>query len=423
MGAATFTSLVLSWKKHLQLILIFCFGAAVSSAWAATNNVVHIRFTPQPTQFKVVFDISTPLHYKLTNANGELTLTMLDTHLRFPLPSLPSNTFISEYRSQTQGENLKFSFDLSKAAGSKVYLLAPADGYGDRLVLELNDADSPLKQPVALAEKKPTAVHTQSLSQQEVPRRQSTSSADSEESLETQPLVATKVASSHRKTIVIDPGHGGKDPGAVGPAGYQEKNAVLAISKILQQILRQQGYQVVLTRDRDFFIPLRQRLAIARRYKPDLFVAVHADAAYAGSSAYGASVFALSERGATSEGARWLAMKENQSELVDGIFVDKDPMLRSVLLDLSQTHTIGVSLDMGQQILQQLSKVTHLHYAGVEQAAFVVLKSPDIPSLLIETGYITNPKQEQQLNNPVYQRQLASNIAQGINGYFASHPQ
>lgn len=219
--------------------------------------------------------------------------------------------------------------------------------------------------------------------------------------------------------IVLDPGHGGKDPGAIGVVGTQEKKIVLAIAKIVLKLLNQDThYRVWLTRTSDVYLPLRQRLAVARRYKPDLFVSIHADAAYK-NSAVGASVFALSERGATSEMARWLAKKENESELVDGVFVQKDRVLRSVLLDLSQSHAIRVSLSVGKSILRQLSNVTHLHYARVEQAAFVVLKSPDIPSLLVETGYLTNAKQEQQLRNPHYQRQIAQAIVSGIRQYFS----
>jgi N-acetylmuramoyl-L-alanine amidase len=227
----------------------------------------------------------------------------------------------------------------------------------------------------------------------------------------------------HPIMVVIDPGHGGKDPGAIGPGKTREKDVVLAISKLLQQTFKQQpGFNAQLTRYRDVFIPLRQRLAIARRAKADIFIAVHADATYQNQNAVGASVFALSERGATSEGARWLAQKENESELVNGVIVDKDHLLRSVLLDLSQTHTIAVSLEIGKSILNKLSIITKLHYPQVEQAAFVVLKSPDIPSLLIETGYLSNPIQEKKLNDRMYQQQLANAIVQGVVDYFVQHP-
>lgn len=419
MVAATYSS-HLVWKKLACFFICVVFWVFLPGAFAATKNVIHIKFTPQSSTLRMVLDISSPVQYQVQQSKQQqLLLTISDSHLRFPLPALPPNNLVTDYQSKQQGKDLQFRFTSNKNIENKIYLLPPGEGYGDRLVVELSEAALPTptketaKQPVAADE-------TKSIKEKKSEKAKSIPVSPAAPSVVT---AVSKPPPAHTKVIVIDPGHGGKDPGAVGPGGYQEKNVVLAISKILQEILHKQGYQAVLTRDRDFFIPLRQRLAIARRYKPDLFVAVHADAAYSGSTATGASVFALSERGATSEGARWLAIKENQSELVDGVFVDKDPMLRSVLLDLSQTHTIGVSLDMGREILQQLSKVTHLHYAGVEQAAFVVLKSPDIPSLLIETGYITNTKQEQQLSSPAYQRQLALNIAQGIKSYFASHPQ
>lgn len=218
--------------------------------------------------------------------------------------------------------------------------------------------------------------------------------------------------------VVIDPGHGGKDSGAIGKAGHQEKTLALAVSKQLQRLFNQEpGFRAELTRSRDIYIPLRERLRIARRYKPDLFLAVHADAAY-NDAASGASVFALSERGATSEMARWLAKKENQSELISGAFVDKDRVLRSVLIDMSQNHSIHVSLAVGRHILNQLSAITRLHYPRVEQAGFVVLKSPHIPSLLIEIGYISNIKQEKQLMKEAYQKQIALAIVQGVKRYF-----
>lgn len=222
--------------------------------------------------------------------------------------------------------------------------------------------------------------------------------------------------------VVIDPGHGGKDTGAIGPDNIREKDVVLAISKSLQQsINKHPGFRAQLTRNRDIYVPLRKRLAIARHCKANIFIAIHADAVYQHQNVVGASVFALSEKGATSEIARWLARKENTSELISGLLLSKDQLLRSVLLDLSQTHTIAASLAMGREILTKLSSLTPLHDKRVEQAAFVVLKSPDIPSLLIETGYISNPTQEKKLKNPAYQQQLANTIAQGIVSYFEQH--
>lgn len=221
--------------------------------------------------------------------------------------------------------------------------------------------------------------------------------------------------------VVIDPGHGGKDPGAIGHKGTKEKNIVLGVAKNLQQIINKTpGFKAVLTRNGDCFVSLRQRLNIAHEYKADMFIAIHADA-FNVSNSRGASVFALSQRGATSEAARWLADRENESELGQAMS-DKSNMLRSVLIDLAQTATIGASLEIGNTILNGLQKFTHLHSAKVEQAAFVVLKSPDIPSLLIETGFVSDTCEEAKLRNPAYQRQLASALATGIENYFIHRP-
>lgn len=223
--------------------------------------------------------------------------------------------------------------------------------------------------------------------------------------------------------IVIDPGHGGKDPGTTGPGGTHEKDVVLAVSKQLQILINAEpGFHAELTRTGDYFIPLRGRLTIARKDKADMFVAIHADA-FNNDTALGASVFALSERGATSEAARWLAEKENSSELLGGATLPtQDNILRSVLIDLSQTNTISESLQIGTSVLQQISKVSLLHHARVEQAAFVVLKSPDIPSILVETGFLSTPQQERQLRNPQYQHKIAMAIMLGIKSYFMGNP-
>lgn len=225
--------------------------------------------------------------------------------------------------------------------------------------------------------------------------------------------------------VVIDPGHGGKDPGAIGPTNKKEKNVVLAIAKRLKRIIdKQSGMKAVLTRTSDYYIGLRERLQIARKANADIFVAIHADA-FKNKQSNGASVFALSQRGATSEAARWLAEKENYSEL-GGVNLseldDDDGMVRSVLLDLSQTATISAGVNMGGRILRQLGVITRLHNSKVEQARFVVLKSPDIPSVLVETGFISNPREERNLTSARYQERLAQAIYKGIKNYFWRHP-
>jgi N-acetylmuramoyl-L-alanine amidase len=228
---------------------------------------------------------------------------------------------------------------------------------------------------------------------------------------------------SRKLIVVIDPGHGGKDPGATGPHGVHEKTVVLQISKRLYRLInRQPGYVAYLTRTGDYYLTLRQRLAVARKRKADMFIAIHADA-FRNKNARGASVFALSQRGATSEAARWLAEKENQSELMGGVDLsDKSHMLQSVLISLSQNASVRASLKIGADIIKYLSRFAQLHHTKVDQAAFVVLKSPDVPSLLVETGFISNPYEERRLQSPRYQQRLAMALGKGIVQYFNSHP-
>ena len=230
---------------------------------------------------------------------------------------------------------------------------------------------------------------------------------------------AKKVKYREKITIVIDPGHGGKDPGASGRFHHKEKNVVLKIAQKLAKKLRHSPrYRVILTRNSDRFLPLRRRLAIARKHSADLFISIHADA-FRYSSARGSSVYALSQRGATSEAARWLASSENKSEVMGGVDLDnKSKLLQSVLINLSQTASVRDSLRAGSYILRELSKAHRLHHKSVEQAAFVVLKSPDIPSVLVETGFISNRKEERLLVSSKHQQKIADAIYRGINKYF-----
>jgi N-acetylmuramoyl-L-alanine amidase len=225
--------------------------------------------------------------------------------------------------------------------------------------------------------------------------------------------------------VVIDAGHGGKDPGARGPNMSLEKHVVLAIALRLKQLIdKQPGMRAVMTRNGDYYVGLRQRLDIARKFNGDIFVSIHADA-FINQHSHGASVFALSQRGATSEAARWIAEKENYSELGGVNLSDLDDtngVVRSVLIDLSQTATIGASLQLGGRVLKQIGNMTSLHNNHVEQARFMVLKSPDTPSILVETGFISNPREASNLSNANYQYKLSQSIFQGIKGYFWEHP-
>jgi N-acetylmuramoyl-L-alanine amidase len=237
------------------------------------------------------------------------------------------------------------------------------------------------------------------------------------------PVAVTKIKRPREIIVVIDPGHGGKDPGATGLKKIQEKTVVLNIAKKLQQLIdHQPGFKAILTRNDDYYLTLRERLAIARKNKADMFIAIHADA-YPDPLAHGVSVFALSQRGATSEAARWLAARENQSELMGGVDLgDKEDMLRSVLINLSQTATIQASLLIGQNLLEHIQPFAHLHHHHMEQAAFVVLKSPDIPSLLVETGFLSNFHEEEKLRSANYQYDLANAMMLGIKKYFLQRP-
>ena len=294
--------------------------------------------------------------------------------------------------------------DLKAEVKPQVFTLKPVGEYGHRLVLDLYpvvppdplaaliEADGKILKQIEKAEKEPASVPDK-------------------------PKV-TRLA-----TIVIDPGHGGEDPGARGRLGSREKDITLTIGKRLKALIdAEPDMRAVLTRDADFFVPLQTRVDKARRVKADLFVSVHADA-FIRPHARGSSVFALSERRATSEAARWLAKKENEADLVGGVNIDvKDKYLAQTLLDLSQTATIDHSLRLGNAVLGELGQVNALHKARVEQASFAVLKSPDVPSILVETAFISNPDEEKRLNDEDYQNHLALAILAGIKRYLAKHP-
>ncbi len=223
--------------------------------------------------------------------------------------------------------------------------------------------------------------------------------------------------------VAIDPGHGGEDPGAIGPTGLREKDVVLSIALQLRDKLNaQRGMRVMLTRDADFFVPLHERVRKARRVQADLFVSIHADAFYR-PEARGASVFALSERGATSTAARYMADRENKADLVGGVNIDvKDAQVMRALLDMSTTAQIKDSLKLGREVLSRIGRIGKLHKPQVEQAGFAVLKAPDVPSILVETAFISNPEEEAKLRDPNYKRELVDALATGIRRYFAANP-
>lgn len=237
------------------------------------------------------------------------------------------------------------------------------------------------------------------------------------------PLGNAKAGAQRLVIVALDAGHGGEDPGAIGPSGLYEKDVVLNVAHKLRALINSQpGMRAMLTRESDYFVPLHERVVKARRVQADLFVSIHADA-FMNPRARGASVFALSENGATSAAARWMAQKENASDQVGGVNIkNKDATVMRALLDMSTTAQIKDSIKLGNAVLGHLGKIGRLHRGKVEQAGFAVLKAPDIPSILVETGFISNPEEESKLQDEDYQNELADALLQGIQRYFAKNP-
>jgi N-acetylmuramoyl-L-alanine amidase len=376
----------------------------------AVTQVKSMRLWRAPDNTRLVFDLSGPVEHSVftLTAPDRLVIDINGATLDSPLKVSTANTPITSVRTaQRTPTDLRVVVDLKKALTPKSFTLAPNQQYGNRLVVDLYDQPSDA-EPAPLP---PTIATTPA-----VP----VTPAKPE-------IKLTPVPNGKRDIIIaIDAGHGGEDPGASGSRGEHEKDVVLAIARELQrQINQEKGFRAELTRTGDYFIPLRQRTEIARKKGADLFVSIHADAAPS-SAAYGASVFALSERGATSETARWLADSENRSDLIGGAgnvsLDDKDRMLAGVLLDLSMTASLSSSLNVGQKVLSNIGRVTTLHKSRVEQAAFMVLKSPDIPSILVETGFISNSGESSKLRSASHQQALARSIRAGVKQFFEQNP-
>lgn len=309
---------------------------------------------------------------------------------------------------------VRLVMELKNEVKPQVFVLPPVGEYGHRLVLDVYPLEPP--DPLMQLLEKNDSLDAIAGAQEEKKSDQ-IAEIKPEKPRQGKPIVDRLV------TITLDPGHGGEDPGAVGRGGSYEKHVTLAVAKRLKaKIDAEPNMRAVLTRDTDFFVPLQMRVQKARRIQSDLFVSIHADA-FTRPDANGSSVFALSESGASSSAARYLAQKENAADLVGGINIDvKDPMLARTLLDLSQTATINDSLKLGKAVLNEIGGINRLHKDSVEQASFAVLKAPDIPSILIETAFISNPEEERRLNDDAYQDKMAEAIISGIRKYFSKNP-
>ena len=361
--------------------------ASIPAAHAADVDAVRLWRAPDHT--RVVLDLSGSADFStLSLENPERFVVDLSrSQLKASLASLPlEGTPISGVRSGIRkGTDLRLVFDLSASVRTSVFLLPPSDTTGYRVVIDLFD------EAVAVAP---------------------------------QPVLSVASLDSRRDIVIaIDPGHGGEDPGASGPGGLREKTVVLQIARRLEsQLAKIPGFKPVLVRTGDYYVSLKNRRDQARRLEADLFVSIHADA-FREKSAHGASVYALSTTGATSTTAQYLADTENAVDLVGGVeLAEMDPMVASVIADLSMDGTMVTSLNLGALILEQIGGVARLHKKGVEQAGFAVLKSPDVPSLLIETGFISNPGEAERLATPAYQDKMARAIRRGIQSWFARQP-
>lgn len=314
---------------------------------------------------------------------------------------------------------VRLVIELKADVNPQVFTLPPVGTYKHRLVLDLYPSE-PVDPLMALLDKNG---HMKSETVAEAPAPVEPAKIDSPQPQPTEPVKQKKPFNGRMITIALDPGHGGEDPGAIGRGGTMEKHVTLQIARRLKQrIDAEPGMRAMLTRDADFFVPLGQRVQKARAVRADLFVSIHADA-FIKPEARGSSVFMLSERGASSTAARWLAQKENAADLVGGVNVGvKDAHLAKTLLDLSQTATLNDSAKVAKAVLKEVGGINRLHKGEVEEAGFAVLKAPDIPSILVETAFISNPEEERKLADEDYQEKMATALFTGIKRYFAGNP-
>lgn len=378
----------------LLLISLLSTGLLAEDVHARQAGITNVRLWDAPDHSRLVFELSEPVEHQVMMLPDpdRLVLDIKNTVKKASFENLSlSDSPVKSIRSARRNKtDLRIVLDLNEKASPKSFLLKANEQYGDRLVIDLYGVDA-----------KTSTTSRRVTSQQILSEKQDI-------------------------VVVIDPGHGGEDPGAIGPKRVKEKNIVLAISLQLKNLINAQpGFRAHLTRESDYYIGLRKRSSLARKHNADLLVSIHADA-FNKSQANGASVYVLSNRGASSETARWLAQKENSADLIGGVggvsLEDKDDVLAGVLLDLSSTASLKASLGVGDHVLRSMGKVARLHKHTVQQAGFVVLKSPDIPSILIETGFISNPAESRRLNTRKYQKLIATNIHQGLVRYFEKSP-
>lgn len=458
------------FKLLFRLVIVFFLLAIAHSAFAnggTTTRAIKgaeikdMRLWASPDATRIVFDLSAPVNYKVFTLDSppRVVVDIQRAAMQFKTSEVLGlqQTSVQRVRAGVRNNtSVRLVLDMNTplTGTPKSFLMKPNDIYGHRLVVDVPSkaltapnvvaGNSGLNQPVSnspAAKPTPKPVREKAAAVVVPPvesTRQPIAEPDAKPATKTITQPTTKPAPvttsrrsptslpSERKrevVIAIDAGHGGEDPGAIGPNGTREKDVVLRLAKrIAGQINAEPGMRAVLIREGDYYVSLKKRGKIARRYQADLFMSIHADAFHQ-ANVRGSSVYVLSQRGASSEAARWLAAKQNASDLVGGVkLADKDDELAEVLLDLSQTATMSASYDAAKLMLGQIGQVNKLHKRRVQDAGFVVLKSPDIPSMLIETAFLSNPREEKNLLSTKYQNRLARAVKNGVKQYFYQNP-
>ncbi|HEY4319047.1 MAG TPA: N-acetylmuramoyl-L-alanine amidase [Herbaspirillum sp.] len=443
-----------SVKSRSRRTVLKAGGTLLLSVLAATPSlsraaqIVAVRVWPAEDYTRVTLENDTDLkvsHFTIKDPE-RLVVDIEGLDLNSTLKDLvakiqPNDPYIKQVRvGQNRPHVVRLVFDLKEEVNPQVFTLAPAGNYKYRLIFDLYPVQ-PLDPIAQLIQKGDWFKQLPDDSQAAIPGTGPDSKADAKADTRNAPKSGDadsalakidpkpdakggkQLQLTRMITIALDPGHGGEDPGAIGAGGSYEKHVVLSIAKRLKKKIEEQpNMRVMLTRDDDFFVPLGVRVQKARKVQADLFISIHADA-FVRPTANGSSVFALSEKGASSTAARWLANKENSADLIGGVNIKShDRQLASVLLDLSTTAQISDSLRVGNSVLNAIGGINHLHKGEVEQAGFAVLKAPDIPSILIETAFISNPAEEARLNDDAYQDKMATAIMSGIRKYFSRNP-
>ncbi len=390
--------------RRLAFLVLFLLASLAQAAEIKT-----IRTWSEPPRTRVVFDLTERVDYAVfTMRNPDrVVIDFRGTSARraLTLPPARSDNLRRLRHARRGADGLRVVLDLERPVAVADSLLEPNREYGYRVVLDLTGDGAPRR--ASDAAKRPEALAGAPAAPPPVR------------------AVAVKAAPAPLRDVVvaIDPGHGGQDVGAIGPSGVYEKDITLAVARELKALIdARPGMRAVLTRESDRYLKLRERMDRAREHRADLFISVHADA-FRDRRVQGSSVYVLSQRGASSEAAKWLADNENAADLIGGVSLDdKDAILKSVLLDLSQTASIEASIDLGKHVLEALRRLGPVHKKQVQHAGFMVLKSPDIPSILVETAFISNPTEEKRLRNQGFRRKLAGALLDGVADYFDNNP-